>query len=134
MLFSAKKGLIPLKEPMYTFLPSCRSRTWSNICRTSMDGWWIVAMTILFSSAISRRVLTTFSALRESNPVVGSSKINIFGSVTISEAMAVLFLSPPDTPLTRPSPMLVFAHFSSSNAEMISVTLELSSFLFVPNQ
>jgi len=47
-------------------------------------------------------------AVKESSPVVGSSKKTKLGSVISSTPIDVLFLSPPDTPLTRGPPILVF--------------------------
>lgn len=50
---------------------------------------------------------TKIPAVNESNPVVGSSKNIIWGSVISSTPIDVLFLSPPETPLTRGPPILV---------------------------
>jgi hypothetical protein len=47
-------------------------------------------------------------AVNESKPVVGSSKNTRLGSVISSTPIEVLFLSPPDTPLTKGPPILVF--------------------------
>jgi len=62
--------------------------------------------------ANSLNAKATFSALSESYPVVGSSSNNKEGSVISSHAIETLFLSPPEIPLTSPSPMHVFLHFS----------------------
>ena len=47
-------------------------------------------------------------AVKESSPVVGSSKKIRFGSVISSTPMEVLFLSPPETPFIKGPPILVF--------------------------
>lgn len=57
--------------------------------------------------ASSLKISITDVAVNESNPVVGSSKKTRFGSVISSTPMEVLFLSPPDTPLTKGPPILV---------------------------
>jgi len=44
----------------------------------------------------------------ESRPVVGSSRKIKLGLVISSTPIEVLFLSPPDTPLTRGPPIQVF--------------------------
>ena len=46
-------------------------------------------------------------AVKESRPVVGSSKKISEGSVINSTPIEVLFLSPPDTPLTNGPPIFV---------------------------
>lgn len=56
----------------------------------------------------SFKVSITEVAVNESRPVVGSSKKIRFGSVINSTPIEVLFLSPPETPLTRGPPILVF--------------------------
>jgi len=59
-----------------------------------------------FESSFS--VSITEVAVKESNPVVGSSKNIKLGSVISSTPIDVLFLSPPDTPFTNGPPILVF--------------------------
>ena len=48
----------------------------------------------------------------ESSPEVGSSRRRSDGSTRISYPMLVLFLSPPDTPLTNAPPILVCRHLN----------------------
>lgn len=59
-------------------------------------------------------------AVKESRPVVGSSRKIKFGSVISSTPIEVRFLSPPETPFTRGPPILVFAHFVSLSSLIIS--------------
>jgi len=63
---------------------------------------------VLPLKASSVIVSTTDIAVKESNPVVGSSKKISIGSVINSTPMEVLFLSPPDTPLIRAPPIFVY--------------------------
>ena len=58
--------------------------------------------------ARSLRISITEVAVKESRPVVGSSKKIRLGSVINSTPIEVLFLSPPETPLIRGPPILVF--------------------------
>ena len=50
----------------------------------------------------------TVVAVYESRPVVGSSKKIRLGFVISSTPIEVLFLSPPETPLTSGPPIFVF--------------------------
>jgi len=68
----------------------------------------MVLITVLPLIANSLKVSTTEVAVKESKPVVGSSKNIKFGSVISSTPMEVLFLSPPDTRLMSGPPILVF--------------------------
>jgi hypothetical protein len=68
----------------------------------------MVLMTVLPLIARSFKVSITEVAVNESSPVVGSSKKIRLGSVISSTPIEVLFLSPPDTPLTKGPPILVF--------------------------
>jgi hypothetical protein len=65
-------------------------------------------MTVLPATERSLKVSITEVAVKESSPVVGSSKKMSYGSVISSTPMEVLFLSPPETPLMRGPPILVF--------------------------
>lgn len=65
-------------------------------------------MIVLPVKAKSLRISITEVAVNESRPVVGSSKKIKFGSVMSSTPIEVLFLSPPETPLTKGPPILVF--------------------------
>lgn len=68
-----------------------------------------------------------FRAVKESKPVVGSSKNSIGGLVTNSTPIDVLLRSPPDTPLIIDPPILVFAQLYIPNFFIISSTI---SFLY----
>lgn len=68
----------------------------------------MVLMIVLPDWDSSFNVSITDVAVKESRPVVGSSKKIKVGSVISSTPMDVLFLSPPETPLTRGPPILVF--------------------------
>lgn len=61
-------------------------------------------------------------AVNESKPEVGSSNRIQNGSVTNSTPIDVLFLSPPEIPLTSGPPTWVSAAFSSFKLSMISLT------------
>lgn len=62
------------------------------------------------------KISTTLKDVAESKPVVGSSKKIIDGFVNNSTPIEVLFRSPPDTPLIKLFPILVFAHCCSPNS------------------
>ena len=68
-------------------------------------------MTVLPATERSLSVSITDVAVNESSPVVGSSKKMRLGSVMSSTPIEHLFLSPPETPLTKDPPILVKAHF-----------------------
>jgi hypothetical protein len=63
---------------------------------------------VLPLKAKSLRISITDVAVNESRPVVGSSRKTRFGSVISSTPIDVLFLSPPETPLTKGPPIFVF--------------------------
>lgn len=67
-------------------------------------------MIVLPAVARSFRVSITEVAVKESRPVVGSSKNIKLGSVISSTPIEVLFLSPPDTPLIKGPPIFVSLH------------------------
>lgn len=67
----------------------------------------------------------TCKAVLLSRPVVGSSKNNMEGFVSNSTPIEVLFLSPPDKPLMRAFPTLVFWHFVRPNSLMSFLTLSI---------
>ena len=74
----------------------------------------MVEMTVRFSlRAKSPKVSITDVAVNESKPVVGSSKKIRLGSVISSTPIEVRLRSPPETPLTRGPPILVFWHLLS---------------------
>lgn len=58
-------------------------------------------------AARSAMVCMTVNAVNESRPDVGSSRINKSGLFSSSTPMDTLFLSPPEIPLIRVSPMKV---------------------------
>ena len=58
--------------------------------------------------ANSLRVSITEVAVKESRPVVGSSKNIKYGSVISSTPIEVLFLSPPEIPFIRVPPIFTF--------------------------
>ena len=79
---------------------------------------------------------TTFWAMYESNPDVGSSQKNNDGLVSTSQAKARRFISPPDMPLTRPgTPTRVLAHFVRPNSwkKNNSQTYITSKMILTPN-
>jgi hypothetical protein len=67
-----------------------------------------VLITVLPLAARARKVSITEAAVYESRPVVGSSKKNNYGSVISSTPIAVRLRSPPEIPLTKEPPILVF--------------------------
>lgn len=58
--------------------------------------------------ARSVKVSMTEAAVKESRPVVGSSRKIKLGSVINSTPIDVRFLSPPETPLNKGPPIQVF--------------------------
>jgi len=73
--------------------------------------------------ARSFRVSMTDVAVKESRPVVGSSRKIRFGSVISSTPIDVRFLSPPETPLINGPPIFVFAHLLNLSSAIIVSTL-----------
>ena len=71
----------------------------------------------------SLRSCITDVAVKESSPVVGSSKNIKFGSVTSSIPIEVRFRSPPDTPLNKVPPIFVLWHLVNPNSSMILSTV-----------
>ena len=82
----------------------------------------MVEITVLPLLDRSLSTSITFVAVKESNPVVGSSKKMRFGSVMSSTPIEHLFLSPPETPLTSGPPILVSAALVNLRSEMIYST------------
>lgn len=70
----------------------------------------------------------TLNAVSESSPVVGSSKNISDGFVINSTPIDVLFLSPPDIPLTTAFPTLVSAHFSKPSSLITDSTFSNFSY------
>jgi len=68
-------------------------------------------MVMLFVLASFFSILIIFNEVVESKPLVGSSQRSKLGSVISSYPILVLFLSPPEIPLTRTPPILVYAQF-----------------------
>mmetsp|Transcript_55927 Transcript_55927/g.149155 ORF Transcript_55927/g.149155 Transcript_55927/m.149155 type:complete len:231 (+) Transcript_55927:1606-2298(+) len=73
---------------------------------------------------------TTVYAAKISNPERGSSKNIMLGLEISSTAIAVLFFSPPEMPLTRALPARVSAHFSKPKASKRCSVYATTSFLF----
>jgi hypothetical protein len=65
-------------------------------------------MTVFPFLAYSFSKVTILSAVKESSPEVGSSSSTSCGSVISSTPIAVLFLSPPESPLIIDDPIFVF--------------------------
>lgn len=77
--------------------PSHMRISLSKYLKAYDDGWWIVAQIVWpFSLAIFYKILQIFTAVKLSNPDVGSSSKTTLGSVINSTPIAVLFRSPPD--------------------------------------
>jgi len=79
-----------------------------------------VLITVLPDVAKSLSTSMTLVAVKESKPVVGSSKKIRFGFVINSTPIEVLFLSPPEIPLRSAPPILVSAHLLSFRLSIIS--------------
>ena len=60
--------------------------------------------------AIPCKTCIILRAVVESRPDVGSSRNSKDGLIMISFPIHTLFLSPPETPLTKGPPMIVFWH------------------------
>ncbi|CAG9329395.1 unnamed protein product [Blepharisma stoltei] len=89
-------------------------------------GWCSVEITVFPSLAKSIKTSISTSAVKLSNPEVGSSKMTICGSEISSIPMLTLFLSPPETPLTVTLPIKLSAIWLNLNFPIISAT-----FLFI---
>lgn len=76
-------------------------------------------MTVLPYSAMILRTSTTEVAVKESRPVVGSSRKIKLGSVINSTPIDVHFHSPPETPLTSGPPIFVSAALTSFKSSRI---------------
>lgn len=92
-------------------LPLTINKRLSNWLKISEEGWWMVLTTFLPCIASFFKTSSTWRAVVESRPVVGSSRKIKLGLVMSSTPMEVLFLSPPDKPLMKVLPTLVSAHF-----------------------
>ena len=64
-----------------------------------------------------------FNAVELSRPLVGSSQRRRLGSVISSYPILVLFLSPPEIPLTRTPPIRVSLQSRRPSLSMTSLTL-----------
>jgi len=97
--------------------------SFSKFVKISEEGWWIVETTLtpLRLSTFSKAI--TYKAVELSNPVVGSSRNSIEGLVSNSTPIDVLFLSPPEIPLIKEFPTLVFLHLVSPNSFIKLFTL-----------
>lgn len=83
----------------------------------------MVETTVIPLRACFFRILTKLSAFTLSSPEVGSSRISKDGSVTISTAIAVLFLSPPEMVFFMGAPMGVLAEPVNESSLINSSTL-----------
>jgi len=92
-------------------LPLTINKRLSNWLKISDEGWWIVLTTLRPWRARFFKTSSTFKAVVESRPVVGSSRKSKLGLVISSTPIEVLFLSPPDKPLIKVFPTFVSAHF-----------------------
>lgn len=68
--------------PKNATLPSAISRILSNMENTSEEGWWMVQTMVLPLFARDFSTVTTFWAMNESKPEVGSSQNINGGSVS----------------------------------------------------
>ena len=68
-----------------------------------------------------------YKAVEESSPLVGSSNKRRLGFVMSSYPIEVLFLSPPDNPLMKNPPTIVFLHAFNLS---LWITLSTVSFVF----
>ena len=95
----------------------------SKELKISVEGWWIVDITLTPLRLSSFSNSTTCRAVELSNPVVGSSKKSIEGLVSSSTPIDVLFLSPPETPLIKELPTFVFLHLVNPSSLINRLTL-----------
>mmetsp|Transcript_39168 Transcript_39168/g.76454 ORF Transcript_39168/g.76454 Transcript_39168/m.76454 type:complete len:140 (-) Transcript_39168:481-900(-) len=104
----------------------------SNIEKLRPVGEWMVQMIVRPPSAASRlRSTTTESAVRESSPLVGSSRNNTRGLVMSARPMLTRFACPPDMPRSALLPMTVCRHDSNSSISMTSSTRRFFSSIVV---
>jgi len=91
-------------------LPSDNRSSLSNKANVDVDGWWILAMTMIeFALATFFKYNMTSWLAAESNPLVGSSRNKIFGHVMSELAMPTRRFWPPLRPFRMGVPMMVFA-------------------------
>lgn len=81
MPYALKKLQASFGEPRKATRPSAISRTLSNMAKISEEGWWMVMTTVFPFSAMFFSTSTTFCAINESRPEVGSSQNISGGSV-----------------------------------------------------
>ena len=83
-------------------------------------GWWMVQRMVLPAAARLLSTMTTFCAMYESRPEVGSSQKSRGGLVRTSHAKASSLDSPPEMPLTLPAiPISVSAHLRDQLVESL---------------
>lgn len=75
-----------LGVPRKAVRPLANNSILSNMEYTSDEGWWMVQMIVLPLVAIDLSTLTTFCAINESSPDVGSSQNISGGSVNTCES------------------------------------------------
>mmetsp|Transcript_48181 Transcript_48181/g.102918 ORF Transcript_48181/g.102918 Transcript_48181/m.102918 type:complete len:88 (+) Transcript_48181:374-637(+) len=83
----------------------------------------MVATMVRPSAESKDKMLTTWSAMNESRPEVGSSRKRIGGLVIIDSPMLTRFFWPPEMPVTVAPPMTVLRQLSSCSCLMTSSTL-----------
>lgn len=103
-----------------------------NWFNTSAEGWWIVARIDMPLLASCFSIFVIYSAVIESNPEVGSSKMSKLGFVISSYPTEVLFLSPPDSPFLITLPIGVFLQPKSRSLFSMESILFSYSFRVIP--
>lgn len=86
----------------------------------------------MITSAMSFNTWIVLRAVVESRPDVGSSRNSKDGFIMISFPMHTLFLSPPETPLTKDPPMMVSWHLHIvTESEETSVDVRQESMFYL---
>ena len=112
--------------------PSDRMMILLNWFSTSAEGWWIVARIDIPLFASYLNILEIYSAVCESRPEVGSSRISKLGFVISSYPIEVLFLSPPDSPFLMTFPIGTFLQPKSRSLFNMDWILISCSFRVIP--
>jgi len=103
--------------------------TWSNILKSSDEGWWMTTNTSFPFKVSSRSRSITFSESREANPEVGSSRKRMAGSRISSRAILSRFRCPPLMVLFITDPTLRSFFSRSPRFIRVSFTFSLISLL-----
>ena len=112
------------RGPWYTGAPSRSRSRWSNCSNTSGVGCnsaTTAVPSVLRAHARSAAMMLNVTAA--SSPVEISSMHRTRAFVTSVSAMVTRFFSPPDTPRTKSSPMIVSMHPSRANSEVTASSL-----------